>query len=157
MLRLILTACVALASVAAAQSPKQGDSPSIAHPPFELLDEEGEAVTRSGKPVSSARTCGTCHDTEYIAGHSYHASVGLDEMAKPGSVSSRRPWDTSPGLYGRWDPLLYRYLTPDGDEIMDLGTADWISALGYRHAGGGPAVRDPSRAARCGGVHRRAR
>ena len=110
------------------------------HPTFALLDAEGDNVLESGKPVSTMQTCGECHDTEFIASHSFHTSVGLDGMAAPGEVPNGRPWDTSPGLFGRWNPLTYGYLTPPGDELLDLSTAGWIMQEGARHAGGGPAV-----------------
>jgi len=115
--------------------------PSITHPAFPLLDDDGRNVISSRGPVSAGRTCGACHDTDFIATHSYHASVGLDEMSAPGAAPGSRAWDTSPGMYGKWDPLLYRYLTPPGDTVFDMGTADWIRTAGRLHAGGGPAAR----------------
>jgi len=86
-------------------------------------------------------TCGGCHDTEFIAKSNYHAQVGLDERFPPGQTGSGRPWDTSPGLFGRWNPLTYRVLSPEGDETLDMGTADWVMAMGPRHVGGGPAEK----------------
>ena len=44
------------------------------HPTFPLLDENGENVLESGGAVSTMKTCGECHDTEFIVEHSYHAS-----------------------------------------------------------------------------------
>ena len=110
------------------------------HPTFALLDSQGDNVLESGNPVSTMQTCGECHDTEFIASHSFHSSVGLDEMTSPGELPGGRPWDTSPGLFGKWNPLTYGYLTPPGDETLDLSTAAWIMQAGDRHAGGGPAV-----------------
>ena len=110
------------------------------HPTFILLDQDGSQVLETGNPVSTMRTCGACHDTEFIVEHSYHVSGGLNELTEPGSVPDGRPWDTSPGIFGRWNPLQYRYLTPEGDERLDLSTAEWIMLLGERHTGGGPAA-----------------
>lgn len=110
------------------------------HPTFPFLDENGENVLDSGKPVSTMQTCGSCHDTTFIAQHSFHADVGLSELTQPGTVQGGEAWDTSPGYFGRWDPLLYRYLSPQGDPRVDLTTAEWIQIFGSRHAGGGPAV-----------------
>ena len=121
----------------AAATPAQA---SPIHPTFAMLDDEGNNVLESGKPVSTMQTCGECHDTEFIASHSFHASVGLDEMTAPGDLTNGRPWDTSPGLFGKWNPLTYGYLTPAGDDRLDLSTAAWIMQQGARHAGGGPAV-----------------
>jgi hypothetical protein len=106
------------------------------HPTFPLLDEAGENVLDSGQPVSTMETCGTCHDTDFIASHSFHTSVGLDDFGAPGALEGSRPWEMSPGLFGAWDPLAYRTLSPAGDEIIDLGTPDWIKVFGERHVGG---------------------
>ena len=113
------------------------------HPTFPLLDAGSQNVLESGQPVSTMQTCGSCHDTDFIAEHSFHADVGLSNYAEAGF----QPWDTSPGLFGRWDPLTYRYLSPEGDEQIDLTTAEWIQTLGLYHAGGGPAMvgRDGTR------------
>lgn len=124
---------ISIAACAAAQNSV------IVHPDVILLDGNGEDVLVSRGPVSPERTCGTCHDAEFIAGHSYHAFVGSDEMSPPRQAPGARAWETSPGLYGGWDPLFYRYLTPPGDGLPDLDTAGWITTFGLLHAGGGPA------------------
>jgi len=109
------------------------------HPTFPLLDESGENVLASGRPVSTMQTCGACHDTTFIAEHSFHADVGLSDFTEVG-YGGAYTWDTSPGLFGAWNPLTYRYLSPDGDERVDLTTAEWMQIYGPRHIGGGPAV-----------------
>lgn len=114
------------------------------HPTFELLDEDGQNVLLSGNAVSTMKTCGSCHDTDFIQQHSYHAWVGLDEMFTPGQASGFREWDSGTGYFGKWNPITYRYLSLAGDERMDLSTAEWIMTLGVRHVGGGPAVFDRS-------------
>ena len=110
------------------------------HPAIILLDENGEKVFQTSNPVSTMNTCGACHDTEFIENHSYHANLGLNEIVGPGNTSSERDWDISTGYFGKWNPLGYRYLSPKGDEIVDLSTPDWIKYYGPRHIGGGPAV-----------------
>jgi hypothetical protein len=115
-------------------------APSMNHPAITLLDGNGTDVLLSNGPVSTMRTCGNCHDTQFIVTHSYHATAGLDEFTEPDSVPGGRPWDTSPGWFGRWDPITYRYLTPVGEAPLDLGTPDWVRLFGWRHAGGGPAA-----------------
>lgn len=117
--------------------PAQETSPI--HPPIPLLDKAGQNVLESGKPVSTMKTCAGCHDTAYIEAHSFHVGLGHDERTAVGFVDGGRPWDFSPGPFGRWDPLDYRYLTPPGDQRLDLGVADWVRLLGQRHVGGGPA------------------
>jgi len=116
-----------------------GEAKSL-HPHFALLDANEVNVLVSGQPVSTIKTCGACHDAEFIQSHSYHASLGLDEMAEAGTIADGRAWDTSTGAYGRWDPLRYRYLSPAGDSLLDLGTPDWVMRFGDRHVGGGPAL-----------------
>lgn len=126
---------------AAAQSTPPTAGPlSPLHPTFTMLDAEGRNVLDSGAPVSTMRTCGSCHDAAFIADHSFHADLGLRSMTAPGQTASGRPWDTSDGMFGKWDPLTYRYLTPAGDERLDLSTAEWLMLLGGRIAGGGPTV-----------------
>lgn len=110
------------------------------HPPFPLLNQEGENVLEAGGPISTMQTCNGCHDTAFIEEHSFHSDVGLNELTEAGQTASGRPWDTSPGLFGNWNPIIYRYLSPPGDERIDLTTPEWIQLLGVRHAGGGPAV-----------------
>jgi len=110
------------------------------HPPFPLLDLDGKHVLDSGNPVSTMETCGACHDADFIVEHSYHASAGLQGLSDPGESDSGRPWDISPGIFGNWNPLAYRYLSPQGDEQVDLTTPGWIMTYGSRHVGGGPAA-----------------
>ncbi len=110
------------------------------HPPITLLDVNGENVLETGLPVSTMNTCGVCHDAEFIESHSYHANMGLNEITSAGSTPSEREWDTSPGFFGKWNPLTYRYLSPEGDDLIDLTTPAWVQFYGARHIGGGPAV-----------------
>lgn len=125
--------------LAATPAPAADLAPSL-HPAVVLVDGEGTPVLRSGRPVSTMQTCGKCHDTPYIAAHSYHVSLGSDERTAVGAAAERRAWDYSPGSFGRWNPLTYRYLTPPGDLRLDLGVAEWVQRQGWRHVGGGPAV-----------------
>lgn len=110
--------------------------PAIFHPTFLLLDAAGDNVLESGNPVSTMATCGACHDAEFITEHSFHADVGLSQFGSGGD----QPWDSSPGLFGNWDPITYRYLSPTGSETVDLTTAEWLMTIGQRHVGGGPAT-----------------
>lgn len=130
---------------AAAQTePKTAKPLSPLHPVFAMLDANGRNVLESGEPVSTMKTCGSCHDTAFIASHSFHSDLGLSSMTAPGQVPNGRPWDTSNGLFGKWDPITYRYLTPAGDEFLDMSTADWLMTLGARVVGGGPATTSRS-------------
>lgn len=109
------------------------------HPNFALLDANGVNVLKSAKAVSTMKTCGQCHDTGFIASHAFHVDLGLRSFA-----SSSKTWNASPGLFGQWDPLRYRYLTRSGDERLDLSTAGWLMANGERVVGGGPATTSRS-------------
>jgi thiosulfate reductase cytochrome b subunit len=110
------------------------------HPSFPFLDEAGDNVLVTGNPVSTMNTCGACHDTAFIADHSYHVSAGLNDISQPGGTVTERPWDISPGVFGSWNSIEYRYLSPQGDDRIDLTTPAWIQLYGLRHVGGGPAI-----------------
>lgn len=151
LLTIIALTVMALASIVLAQGPAPYLPPTstenvnpgpIAHPVFPILDEAGNNVLDTGNPMSTIKTCGSCHDAEFIATHSFHADMGMADMSLPGQVENGHPWDTSPGPYGKWSPLTYRYLTPGGDSPFDLGTASWVQLFGPRHVGGGPAATD---------------
>ena len=45
------------------------------HPDFTLLDQQEHKVVESGKPLSTIKTCGACHDTTYIQAHSDHSDA----------------------------------------------------------------------------------
>ncbi|MCB0163623.1 MAG: cytochrome b/b6 domain-containing protein [Anaerolineae bacterium] len=119
------------------------DGPSL-HPTFPLLDADGGNVLETGNPVSTMQTCGGCHDTAFIAEHSFHTDVGLSQLTEPGQVPGGRPWDTSPGYFGKWNPLTYRYLTITGEDRPDVTLPDWVRLFGARHVGGGPAETAPT-------------
>jgi len=42
------------------------------HPAFPVLDKNGLPVSESGEAPSSVKTCGSCHDAEYINRHNSH-------------------------------------------------------------------------------------
>ncbi len=112
------------------------------HPEFALLDEDGQNVLVSGKPLSTMQSCGFCHDTEYIATHSRHSDAGLSSMKGYSPGAEDYPWDRSTGYFGKWNPLNYRYLSGSQDSLTDLSRAEWIKIQGFRHIGGGPAEFD---------------
>ncbi len=114
-------------------APLQSASPI--HPTFALLDSDGVNVLESGLAVSTMKTCGECHDTEFIVSHSYHADLGLSDYK-----ATSDSWNASDGLFGEFDPIGYRYLSAEGDERLDLTTPDWLMTYGWRVPGGGPAV-----------------
>ena len=131
----VLASVAALATAnAAASATNKG-----LHPNFALLDANGVNVLGTGRAVSTMKTCGRCHDTDFIASHSFHVDLGLSSFAP-----SRKTWNASPGIFGEWDPLRYRFLTQSGDERLDLSTAGWLMLNGDRVVGGGPATTSRS-------------
>lgn len=140
MIGALLLGGVALAQENEPPAPAPTPVPAPIHPAFPILDADGVHVLESGNPASTMTTCGGCHDTAFIAANNYHADVGLSDYTTPGNVAGGRAWDTGTGLFGKWSPILYRYLSPDGDPVIDLTTPEWIQTLGIRHAGGGPST-----------------
>jgi hypothetical protein len=110
------------------------------HPSVVLRDDGARSVLESEKPVSPLKTCGHCHDAEWISRHSYHASLGTDERTALGRAPSGRSWDFGPGLFGRWDALGYSVAPFRGDTAFAVGTADWLRQNAWRLVGGGPSV-----------------
>lgn len=130
---------VAMGLAVAGMSAWAAEPPAL-HPAVVLVDGDGTPVLKSGRPVSTMHSCGKCHDSQYIAAHSYHALLGSDDNTPVGSAAEPHAWDHGPGSFGRWNPLTYRYVTPPGDRRLDLGVAEWVQHQGWRHVGGGPAV-----------------
>lgn len=122
------------AAFASPEAQPQSQASSL-HPDFMLLDANGVNVLESNGAVSTMKTCGQCHDTNFIEQHAFHADLGLSAYN-----ASDETLNASGGLFGKWDPLTYRYLSPAGDERLDLSTAEWLMLNGKRVAGGGPAT-----------------
>jgi mono/diheme cytochrome c family protein len=129
----LLTALLAFGIVVANRPATPAAQPSALHPPVALRDTDGQNVLESGNPVSTMQTCGTCHDTDFIVNHSFHADLGLADY-------QTGAWNASSGTFGKWDPLTYRYLSQPGDERLDLSTAEFLMEFGERVPGGGPAT-----------------
>ncbi|NOH02320.1 MAG: hypothetical protein HND47_10380 [Chloroflexi bacterium] len=131
---LVTTLAIGIGTVLAAPTPAPVHQASGIHPDFLLLDANGVNVLESGGAVSTMNTCGQCHDTGFIASHAFHSDLGLSDFN-----AENNGLDSSNGLFGEWDPLTYRFLSPAGDERFDLGTAEWLMLNGARVVGGGPA------------------
>ena len=135
----LLIISLGLALIAFAFNPAQVSAQSPLHPVFPLLDAEGNNVLDSNQPVSTMLTCGQCHDTDFIASHSFHADAGFSELTAYGETDTGRAWDFSTGIYGKWNPITYRYITQEDAEFADLDLETWLQTIGLRHTGGGPA------------------
>jgi thiosulfate reductase cytochrome b subunit len=137
-LLLVLASFLGIRSALAKPEPTPVKQASPLHPPFALLDPVGENVLTSGEPVSTMQTCGQCHDAEFIQGHAFHSDLGLSDYSENGG------YNASPGMFGKWDPLTYRFLSRQGDERLDLTTAEWLMLHSDRIVGGGPATTSRS-------------
>ena len=131
---LVLVLAIGIGTVFASPQPAPTQQESILHPNFILLDKNGVNVIENNSPVSTTQTCGQCHDTAFIESHAFHADLGLADYQETKDLNA------SNGLFGEWDPLTYRYLSQDGDERLDLSTAEWLMLNGDRVVGGGPAT-----------------
>ncbi|NOT05948.1 MAG: hypothetical protein HOP27_15240 [Anaerolineales bacterium] len=132
---LILVLAFGIGTVLASPEPAPEQQTSPLHPNFALLDADGVNVLESNNAVSTMQTCGQCHDTEFISSHAFHSDLGLSDYA-----ASKETWDSSTGTFGQWNPLTYRFLSQNGDERLDLSTAEWLMLNGERIVGGGPAT-----------------
>src|SRR6266511_3234498 len=133
-LLLAITTFFRIRSALAKPEPSPVSQASPLHPTFALLDSKGENVLTSGKAVSTMKTCGQCHDTDFIQSHAFRSDLGLSAYTQDGELNS------SNGMFGKWDPLTYRFLSQKGDERLDLSTAEWLKLYGSRVVGGGPAT-----------------
>ncbi len=132
---------IALGLVLAATPVRAADLASSLHPAVVLVDGEGTLVIKSGRPVSTMRTCGKCHDSPYIAAHSYHVALGSDERTPVGAAAEQRAWDYGPGSFGRWNPI-----------DLSLPDSTRRPPFGFGRGGMGPAAGLASRRRRSGGV-----
>jgi thiosulfate reductase cytochrome b subunit len=133
-LLLAVSAFLGIGSALARPEPAPVQQTQPLHPTFALLDQDGKNVLESGSPVSTMQTCGQCHDTQFIQSHAFHSDLGLSDYNEDGGYNS------STGTFGKWDPLNYRFLSQQGDERVDLTTAEWLEKYGSRVVGGGPAT-----------------
>lgn len=132
---LILVLAFGINSVIASPEPSPKQQTSTLHPNFALLDNNGANVLETNHAVSTMKTCGQCHDTEFISSHAFHSDLGLSDY-----TPSKKTWDSSTGTFGQWNPLTYRFLSQNGDERLDLSTAEWLMLNGEHIVGGGPAT-----------------
>jgi Ni/Fe-hydrogenase b-type cytochrome subunit len=131
---LAVTTFFGIRSVLAKPEPAPVQQSSPLHPTFALLDASGKNVLESGAAISTMKTCGQCHDTDFVQKHAFHSDLGLSAYKQDGDLNS------SNGMFGEWDPLTYRFLSQKGDERLDLSTAEWLELNGARVVGGGPAT-----------------
>ncbi len=131
---IVLALAVGIGTVLASPKPAPAQEVSTLHPTFALLDANGVNVLESKNAISTMKTCGQCHNTEFIQSHAFHSDLGIADYK-----ATSQTWDASTGIFGKWDPLAYRYLSQNGDERLDLSTAEWLMLNSKYIVGGGPA------------------
>jgi len=112
----------------------------MAHPTIILKGEDGKNVLTTHKPISTRKTCGECHDYEFIT-NSFHFQQGKAEM-DPAFLKGHgfASFNTSPGMFGKFSILPNRQLTPAGvadAADVDLTQPEWLMKCGVCHTGAG--------------------
>src|SRR3990172_1640063 len=79
-----------LRSALAKPEPAPAKQASVLHPTFAMLDVNGENVMDNGNAVSTMKTCGQCHDTEFIQGHAFHSDLGLKNYQVTSGLNETR-------------------------------------------------------------------
>src|SRR6185436_4254278 len=97
-LLLSITAFLGIRSALAKPGSAPVQQASSLHPTFALLDEAGRNVLETSTAVSTMKTCGQCHDTDFIQSHAFHSELGLSAYTQDDQLNS------SNGLFGEWDP-----------------------------------------------------
>jgi thiosulfate reductase cytochrome b subunit len=90
----VLLLAGAVTGIAAGQEPPPTLADDTLHPTFPLLDAEGGNVLDSGEPVSTMATCGTCHDTAFIANHTDHSDAALTALTREVGFTQEGPQQT---------------------------------------------------------------
>lgn len=150
-----------------------GNLASPMHPPVTLLDADGVSVLQSNAPISTAKTCGTCHDTAFIMANSAHSRADLGF-----GLERLYPAAAEQGDGGEMNCFLCHLANPNNtarlealarDELVWANTATLIGSglverteTGYRYnadafTNGAPSrdrlpIQDPS-TANCGLCH----
>lgn len=73
------------------------------HPTFPVLDTDGALVRDSGGPMSTMKTCGACHDTEFIRESSDHAAAGVFEEEEMPCLRCHSDFEVP----AAWEPGLF--------------------------------------------------
>lgn len=123
----LIAGSLLLSAPAIAQDDVSLNEGSPLHPVFPLLDSNAINVLESANPISTITTCGTCHDTAFIAEHSVHTDAGFSLM---GQVDDERAWVDGIGIYGGWNAITY-------DMPQNMTIEEWLETFGARFVGGG--------------------
>jgi hypothetical protein len=144
--KLLSASALAVASLLAVTV--EGGPDRLSHPAIPLLDEHGVSVLEGDTPVSTRRSCGGCHDYDFIT-DSFHFQQGHNEM-RPALLAAHgiAPYNSSPGMFGKFSIIPNRQLTHQGiasPEDFDQSTPEWLTKCGTCHTGGGISELDMHR------------
>jgi thiosulfate reductase cytochrome b subunit/mono/diheme cytochrome c family protein len=84
---------LALIIVLGATNPAAAAGSNPMHPSFHLLDAAGKMIMTGGKEPDQTKTCGQCHDTAFIAGHTIAAHQQKDVSCLTCHFECDRPID----------------------------------------------------------------
>ena len=116
------------------QPSARADEPNPMHPTFAVLDDDGGPVLASGRPASSARTCGACHDTAWIDAHNGHVNDRVRATCVDCHLKDGR-LPVEPEAFDADGRLLRKALT-----ISAPTDANCARCHGVVHAGADPLV-----------------
>lgn len=118
------------------------------HIPIPLLDENEVHVLESGKPYSTRKSCGGCHDYEGMT-HAFHIDQGRGETSDDFGEKRGLPQLVGPGYYGGFNCMgasnptnLAKKSNASPGDFADYGSAGIIKRCTTCHAGGGWMEKD---------------
>lgn len=136
------------AVIAAAQ---ETSNPTIAvqktsplHPAFQFLDRDGESVLKSGNPVSTLKTCGTCHDTAFITTNASHngistfAGTSTEGLGDDLLADYMTKTDALPDGSVEMNCFLCHLSAPDNAarlEALQAGDLEWVNSATLLNTG----------------------
>jgi thiosulfate reductase cytochrome b subunit len=139
----IRKAILTLILIGAVTPASRAQSPSGMHPEFSLLDKEGQNVVRSGLPLSTATTCGACHDTEYIISHTIHTPALMNAQSSlieiPAGFSRAAAPDSGEGEMNCLLCHLANPATTKWHAALSSGSTEWAATATLAKTG---LVRD---------------
>ncbi|MDQ1351063.1 MAG: hypothetical protein QG657_1365, partial [Acidobacteriota bacterium] len=68
----VLIILISMAGLVMGSEPPAPEPNQVMHPKISLLDKEGKVITDGNGIISTERTCGQCHDYQYINKHNNH-------------------------------------------------------------------------------------
>ena len=95
------------------------------HPLFPLLDEKGTHVRVSKAEISTAKTCGGCHDTDYIRKNSHHFNNKVKaDCIQCHTENGRIDW--KPNYFSSSGELLREFISIRSPENRNCGSCHGV-------------------------------